>query len=377
MPVFKAAMKIALKNMGLILMYVCIVALSLILTIGNTAGSQEQDYAAASMKISLVDEDDSELSQALIRHLSGIHQIRECENDSARLVEDLYYREADYALRIPQGFGADPARFPLQVTEVPGSYAGVYLKNQIDSYLSQIHFYQAADFTLEQAISLADQAVSPTVEVLNQSSRTQNRFGAFFQFIPYGAICMLSYAIGNVLCAFMKTEVRKRIGASALTHRRIEWELLLSVGVFGAAVFGIFLIMAVAFLGTDFFSADNLILYLSNMAVMILVCMSLAYLIAMGVRSQESLSGIVNSLSLGMSFLCGVFVPLEILGEGVKTAAHFLPFYWYEQANLVISTTPFLSTDQLMQIRNFMGIQAAFALTFVALGAAVHNKRYY
>ena len=370
-------MKIAYKNLGLILMYVVIVALTLIMTIGNAAGSQEQAYAAASMKISLVDEDGSTLSQALTSHLSGIHQIRECENDPAVLLEDLYYREADYVLRIPHGFGEDPAQFPLQVTEVPGSYTGVYLEHQIDSYLSQIHFYEAAGFSSEEAISLADQAISPAVKVLNPSDSTSKRLGAFFQFIPYGAICMLSFVIGNVLCAFMKTEVRKRVGASALTHRRIEWELLLSVSVFGAAVFVLFLIMAFAFQGAEFFAADNLILYLSNMAVMILVCMSLAYLIAMSVRSQESLSGIVNSLSLGMSFLCGVFVPLEVLGDGVKTAAHFLPFYWYEQANLMISTIPSLSAVQLMQIRNFMGIQVAFALAFAALGAAVHKKRYY
>ena len=370
-------MKIARKNMGLILMYVGIVALTLLLTIGGAADQQQQDYAAASMKISLVDEDGSALSQALADHLSGIHQIRQCENDQARLLEDLYYREADYVLRIPQGFGEDPAAYPLQVTAVPGSYTGVYLENQIRSYLGQVRLYETAGFSREEAISRADQAASPAVTVLHPADETQQRTGAFFQFLPYGAICILSFAIGNVLCAFMKTEVRKRIGSSALTHRRIEWELLLSVGVFGAAVFGIFIIMAAAFLGGEFWGADNLILYLSNLAVMILVCMALAYLIAMSVSSQESLSGIVNSLSLGMSFLCGVFVPLEVLGDGVKTAAHFLPFYWYEQANLLISAAPALGADQLMQIRNFMGIQVAFALAFAAIGAAVHKKRYY
>ena len=109
------------------------------------------------------------------------------------------------------------------------------------------------------------------------------------------------------------------------------------------------------------------------MAVMTLV--SLAYLIAMGASNQESLSGIVNSLALGMSFLCGVFVPLEVLGEGVKTAAHFLPFYWYERTNLMLTEFPVLSAAQQTDFLISLGIQTAFAVAFLSVGAALHKKK--
>ena len=376
MPVFKASMKIARQNLGLIAMYVGIVVLSLLMTIGNQKNPQDAVYAASSMNISLVDQDNSPLSHALRDYLGEIHTLKECENDSAALLEDLYYRDSDYVLRIPQGFGKDPAEHPLQVTEVPGSYTGVYLEYQIGSYMRQLGLYQTAGFSLEEAVSMAAEAPSPEISVLNGQEEEEVSIAPFFQFLPYGAICMLSFVVGNVMSAFMKTEIRKRTNSSAFTHRRTELELLLAVAVFGIAVFVIFLLLGTAFYGGEFWKAQGLMLYFSNMAMMILVCTAIAYLIAMVVRSQESLSGVVNALSLGMSFLCGVFVPLELLGDGVKAAAHFLPFYWYEEANLLISRLPSLDAAQLMQLRSFLGIQGAFALAFLALGAAVHRKRY-
>ena len=376
MPVFKASMKITRQNLWLIIMYVVIVAMVLTLTIGNLSGSADSKYAAQSMKISFVDEDNSALSQALSRHLAQTHQVKPRANDPASLAEDLYYRDSDLVIRVPRGFGEDPAGNPLLMTEVPGSYTGVYLENQMEGYLSQIHLYEVAGFSLEEAISLANEAPAPEITVLQKQDGNRNLTGSFFQFVPYGAVCMLCFGIGNVLCAFMKTEIRKRTSASALTRRAMEWELLLAVGVFGLAVFGVLLIIGTVFCGSSLWGSDRLGLYLANLAAMILVSISLAYLISMNVKSQDSMSGIVNSVALGMSFFCGVFVPLDILGSGVKTVAHFLPFYWYEQANVMISTLPALTGSIQAQIWGCLGIQAAFALAFLTLGAFTHRKRY-
>lgn len=375
MPVFKGAMKIARQNLGLIALYVGIVAVVLSMTIQNSVPAQENPFSAASAAISIVDEDDSILSRALTAHLGKIHTLKKCENNPDRLMEDLYYRQSEFVLRIPAGFGADPRANPLQVTEVPGSYAGFYLETQIESYLRQIHLYQVAGFSEKESVSLADAAQSPSVAVLRQPNQSEMSLGAFFQFIPYGALCMLSFVIGNVLCAFMKTEVRKRTGASAMTHRRAERELLAAVAVFGLGIFAVFLLMGTALYGGAFWRSAQLILYLTNLAVMILVSMSIAYLIAMAANSQESLAGIINSVSLGMSFLCGVFVPLEFLGENVKFVSRFLPFYWYERATNLILKSPALSGDQLMAFTGFLGIQVAFSVAALSLGAAIHKKR--
>ncbi len=67
--------------------------------------------------------------------------------------------------------------------------------------------------------------------------------------------------------------------------------------------------------------------------MMLLVALSLAYLVGILAKNSSMLNGIVNVISLGMSFLCGVFIPLEYMSGSVRKAAMFLPVYWYEKAN--------------------------------------------
>ena len=46
-------------------------------------------------------------------------------------------------------------------------------------------------------------------------------------------------------------------------------------------------------------------------------------------KKAETVSMVSNVIALGMSFLSGVFVPIEFLGDGIIKVAHFLPAYWY------------------------------------------------
>ncbi|MBR6717412.1 MAG: ABC transporter permease, partial [Oscillospiraceae bacterium] len=45
---------------------------------------------------------------------------------------------------------------------------------------------------------------------------------------------------------------------------------------------------------------------------------------------------ITQIVSLGMCFLCGVFVDQSMLGDGVLSAARFLPAYWYIRVNRML-----------------------------------------
>jgi ABC-2 type transport system permease protein len=51
------------------------------------------------------------------------------------------------------------------------------------------------------------------------------------------------------------------------------------------------------------------------------------------IQRANIISSVTNVLALGMSFLCGVFVPLSMLSPGLKKVTQFLPVYWYEATN--------------------------------------------
>ena len=90
-------------------------------------------------------------------------------------------------------------------------------------------------------------------------------------------------------------------------------------------------------------------------------------------KKMESISMISNVLSLAMSFLCGVFVPLSFLGDGVKKAAHFLPAYWYIRAAEQIDS--WKKGAEVGSIWMFCGIQMLFAIVILTVALVVKEKR--
>lgn len=76
-----------------------------------------------------------------------------------------------------------------------------------------------------------------------------------------------------------------------------------------------------------------------------------------------------------MCFLCGVFVPMDVMDKSVLKFAQFLPVYWYEQVNDILSRHHALSPDLLGKVRMGMGIQLLFAAAFICLILVVSRYR--
>ena len=55
-----------------------------------------------------------------------------------------------------------------------------------------------------------------------------------------------------------------------------------------------------------------------NSLTLLLVGLALSFLLGTFITKEDILTALVNVVTLGMSFLCGVFVPLDIMGKGVK-----------------------------------------------------------
>ena len=82
-----------------------------------------------------------------------------------------------------------------------------------------------------------------------------------------------------------------------------------------------------------------------------------------------------NIISLGMSFLCGVFVPMELLGDGVRKINRFLPVYWYESINTTLGSHSTLTSEVRTTILQGFLIQAAFAAACLCITLAIVKKK--
>ena len=178
-----------------------------------------------------------------------------------------------------------------------------------------------------------------------------------------------------VLIVFRKKEVRNRMHCSAVGIRSQNIQMIAGITLFGTGFWILCILMTLIVNGADFLRDGHVWLYLLNSFVLMLVSLALAYLIGGVAKSDVVVNGVVNVTALGMSFLCGVFVPLEIMGAQVRQVAQFLPVYWYENINQIISSYAVLSEEMKTDIIKSFGIQLAFAAAFLCIAVMLDKFR--
>lgn len=379
MTVFKCYMKILRQNVGMIIIYLGIF-FSVALVMQMAAGKSENSlYANASIDIGVTDEDQGVLAQGFTDYLGSIHNVIPMENDPEVLQENLFYRNVEYIVQIPADFYETCilGDTPLKVTKVPGSYSSYYVDQQISSYISTLRTYLAAGFSPEEAIQGVKNEVHEPVTKLSSDSASSDLvpYTYYFRYIPYLFLGALCYTMGYILMAFKKGDIQKRMEASAISMRRQALEGLLAMGVIGAFLWLLGILGVVIMYGNTFWGSPLFGYYMVNTLLMLIVALSLSYLIGMFIPNSNILSGVANLVSLSMCFLCGVFVPMDVMDKSVLKFSQFLPVYWYEQVNEILSRHHTLTPELLRKIQVSMGIQMLFAVVFVCLVLVISRYR--
>ena len=380
MTVFKVYMKITKKNMWLIIMYLAIF-MGITAIFQTTVGKENmKGYQTESVPIGVVDEDGGIVAKSLIHCLGTVNKVIELENDTEILQENLFYRNVHYIVRIPSGFmeRCILEDEKLKVTTVPGSYSGYYIDQQITNFLNNAKTYAAAGFTQEEIAEAMQQRQTAKVNMVDFSGNAGEipGYSYYYRYLPYLLLSVMCYVFGYILLGIRRGELPARMRASAVSARRQNAEGLLAAGVLSIGIWAVCTITALCLYGKKFVQSTEFIYILLNSFLLLLVSASIAYLVGMLVKDTNMLSGIVNIVSLGMCFLCGVFVSMEYLSSGVRRFAQFFPIYWYEKVNDMVTQYGTSLENVRVEIWQGMGIQIMFAAAFVcATMAAAKAKK--
>lgn len=341
----------------------------------------DQTFEQQSLNIAVIDRDGGELAEGLSDYLQTWHTIKDIPDDKSILQDRLFYREIYYIVTIPEDFEENylTGDASLAVTKVPGSTSGYYVDQQIDTFLSDVRVMTAGGFPLSEAIACVQKnaEVSSEVTLFDKNGYgSQTPDHAFmYQYMPYIILSILCYTLSYIMIAFGNPEVRKRMLVSSVSARSMNLQLILGYSVIGLAVWGICSLMPILLYRESFLSDPHLSCYLVNSLLLTLVGLSIAFLIGSLVHSVEIVSAVVNVVTLGMAFSCGVFVPLDIVGKGLKTVAHFLPVYWYEINNTLISGNRSFSSAQTARLYTGYAIQLLFAAAFIGITLVIRHSR--
>ena len=380
MTVFKGFLLITKRNIHMMFLYIAIF-LTIAISMQKMTGGNQSGFKQESLNIAVIDRDGGKLARGLADYLAQYHTLVDLPDDPSVIQDRMFYREVYYIVTIPEDFEerclyGDEL---LPVTKVPGSNSGFYVDQQINTFLNDVRVMAASGFSLADTVA---EVIDNSKDTAQVTMLDKNGFGGeqplhavMFQFIPYILISILCYSLGAIMIAFHNPDVKRRMMCSAIPVRRQNHQLVLGYILVGIIVWIICTLMPFLLYGKDFVNDPNMPYYLLNSFLMTLVSLSLAFLVSTLISRDELISAVVNVISLGMSFLCGVFVDLDILGKGVRTFAQFLPVYWYELANNLLAGNQSLSRAQTVSLLTDYGMQLLFAAAILGVALVISRNR--
>jgi len=380
MPVFKCFGKIVKKNKVSFMIYIVIFVAVLI--IFTKVGSSNTDtlFSDAAVPIAIIDQDGSALSEALTAYIGERHQLIDLENDSEALQDALFFREIEYILWIPdrfeKAFVSEGDNLKLENTKLPDSTSGIYIDQQIDRYLATLRAYLNSEFEFSDALSSTekDLALSTTVELSTGEQAEVSTISFFFQYLPYVLIAVIISALGPVFMEFNKKELARRTEASSLSLKSKNMQMALGCIVVSLILWGLFMIAITVSNINDIFTLTSA-LRIFNSLIFLIISIGIAFLLGQFLKNSESLNFITNCIALGMSFVCGIFIPQELLGSGILFIAKFLPAYWYIRNNNILTGMTSITVANIQPYLQGILIQSAFAVAFFIVALVISRQK--
>lgn len=381
MQVFKTFMKIAKRKLPIVLMYAWIFIVLLIMF--TAYGPQDVSFEEESLGVCVIDEDNTDASLAVTDYISKSHKLIELENDKDEIIDALYYTRVDYVLVIKEGYSEKIANGQtdnlFENYQLPDSYAGVYLENDIDLYIRTLSSYIAAGNDAETAASLTAEALDYEIDVTIETFSDEAEGAGmnqgtyfYFRYLVYILLSVFITMLSGILITILRKEVRDRSNCSGTPSLSQTMQIIAGCIVLVLILWVVFMIIAMIYKG-GIFSVNELYAVL-NSFVFTLIATAIAILVAALVSNNSLINLVSNIVSLGMSFLCGVFVDQNLLGGTVLRIAKFLPAYWYVRANDIIAGKSEIAFDA-GEVMSCIGIQAIFAVALFAVVILVFRTK--
>ena len=382
---FKTFFKISKKYIRSCIIYVS-VYIVLMLIMSSLGSSQTTDkFKASTVDFTVLDEDQTASSQALIDYLSQKHNYVEYEENNLELLQDnLYYENIQYVLTIPEGYEekllAGETEHLVSHAMRTDSAAGYFFNEDVNAYFSTLTLYLRGGFSLDEALtktaSTAEEAFSSEVSVISFEQITNgfSKIGYYFQYYSYILVTVMLLAMAPILMVFHKKDLAERINCSSLSSRKRGFGIGLGAICYSLLLWLVFMVASLISYGpSKLFTATGFMMILNSLALLVVV-VSLTLLIGSFDVEEHGLNLIANTIGLGSSFICGVFVPLWMLSDHVIAFSRFLPFYWYINSNNMLAGF----TDEAFSATKYaqgIGIQLLFAVAFFTIYLVVSMQR--
>ena len=390
MTVFKTFLKVLNKCKFSVILNTVI--LLIFAGVNMQASDTQMNFEATKPDILIVNQDTNiGITQNLTKYLEENCEIIAVKDNEDAINDALFYRDVNYVIYIPQNYRQDVLKGENPEIQIKstGDYQASYAEMLLARYVKVQNIYveelakqtdnkTLADEKLEkEIIEKINKTISKQTEIemtskLDTTGLEKATF--YYNFANYTLLAGAILVICLILSSFHEEKIRKRTIVSSMKYQKHNRILLLSNGLFALVLWLFYVFISFFAVGNVMFSMQGLI-YIVNSFVFTLCALTIAVLVGNIVNNKNAMSGIVNVIALGSSFLCGAFVPVEWLPNTVLKIAHCLPSYWYIQSNEIVKTMEEFNLETLKPIMINMGVVLLFSIGFVIVTNLITRKK--
>ena len=378
MIVFKTFLKILNKNKFIIILYTVF-----LIGFGGfnmQTSDNSTNFVASKPDIMIVNYDEEKgITKDLIKYITDNSNIIELNNNEEAINDGLFYRDVNYVIYIPKNYGKDfmDGKNPEINIKSTGDYQSSFAEMLLSRYIKVANIYQKSIKNEDELTSKINETLSKQSEVeitskLDTDSLAKATF--YYNFASYSILACLVYVICLVLSSFKDIKIQKRTIISSTDYRKLNRQLLLSNSLFSIILWGVYVALSFVLIGDVMFSNQGII-YLINSFIFTMCATTIALFIGNLVSNKNAINGIVNVIALGSSFLCGAFVPMEWLPDGVLKIAHILPSYYYISSNESLKTLEVFNLETMQPIITNMIVILGFSILFIILTNIVSKRK--
>lgn len=375
MTLYKLYWKIVKRNRtGILVYFFVFVAMSVLSTMSNSDNSNLK-FETANTSVSITNQDsDSALIRGLTDYLGSLIKLEDAPADEDALSDALFFRAIDYSITVPKGFTESfLSDNPLNIKKacINESYGSVYTDTLIDSYLNtwRTCLENQPNITEEQLIKQVRDILDTNTKTSVYAKDSGDKYikmNVLFDMGTYSMIACLIMAICAVNFSFYNKDVFSRNMVAPVSPRKISSSLLLANCSLTGFAWIFHLIVAFLLFGTEMLTLRGLFLSV-NMLCLAIVALAISALVSSCLKNKNAVHFAANTISLAIAFLCGAFVPQELLGSTVLRVAQFLPGYWYvHNVDFICSLTSFSQKD-IRTILFYCFVQMLFAAAIFAI----------
>ena len=364
MTVYKYFMRIALRNKGIIISYTIIFFILSILN-GSSNAQKEGSFMATKLNIGIVDNSNSELSRSLKDYLCKKNNIIETFKDREDIKEQIFLEAVDAVIVIPRDFNEKVGQKEncIELYKDDRKIESYQIQNQINKFLTFVNATNNnGEYDLEAVnLALDENANVELIESNNNGNGSAELwFKHYFNFTSYIIIAIYIAVLGFVMTDFTDDKIQSRMKISSKKFLQLNKEMYLGQLTVASMITLIFILGSIVLRG-KYIAEVDFSKYLINIIVFSFSILCLTFLINNLTNNKFVKNGLSTVLSLGTSFISGVMVPQQYLGEKVLTIAKFFPTYYFVSINEMV-------VNSFSDMRYELFMQLLFAVAFLLMG---------